>query len=182
MLNKIVAVSRRMENSHRLIWTMNVNRKEKRLERPMDAMERQVMNIFVAERWGCPRAYGMWGSGQLHATAALPKGERGPGTHWTGGWPGRWLGQSAMGYTNIRAGNIPPAVHPPANHFTDWAVPLCFPHGVSLWPLFCVVCFPLIEITRWLEKFPEKMWSINEILGSHSGEYEDDCLLGCCAV
>jgi hypothetical protein len=25
-------------------------------------------------------------SGQLHAPAALPLGERGPGTHWTGGW------------------------------------------------------------------------------------------------
>jgi hypothetical protein len=27
-------------------------------------------------------------SGQLHATAALPPGERAPDTHWIGGWVG----------------------------------------------------------------------------------------------
>jgi hypothetical protein len=27
-------------------------------------------------------------SGQLHAPAALPPGERAPGTHWIGGWVG----------------------------------------------------------------------------------------------
>jgi hypothetical protein len=27
-------------------------------------------------------------SGQLHASAALPRGERAPGTQWIGGWMG----------------------------------------------------------------------------------------------
>jgi hypothetical protein len=27
-------------------------------------------------------------NGYLHATAALPPGEKAPGTHWTGGWVG----------------------------------------------------------------------------------------------
>jgi hypothetical protein len=36
-------------------------------------------------------------SGQLHAPAALPPGERAPGTHWIGGWVDLRAGLDDMG-------------------------------------------------------------------------------------
>jgi hypothetical protein len=35
-------------------------------------------------------------SGQLHVPAALPPGEKAPGTHWIGGWVGPSVGLDAV--------------------------------------------------------------------------------------
>jgi hypothetical protein len=45
----------------------------------------------------------MEASGQLHAPAALPPGERAPGTHWIGGWVGPRTGLDDMEKRNVLA-------------------------------------------------------------------------------
>jgi hypothetical protein len=66
-------------------------------------------------------------SGQLHALAALPPGERAPGIHWIGGW----VGPRAILDTVVKR-KIPshrqesnhrnPIVQPVAQRYTDWAI------------------------------------------------------------
>jgi hypothetical protein len=45
--------------------------------------------------------HSMEASGQLHASAALPSGERYPGTHWTGGWVGPTAGLDTVEWREI---------------------------------------------------------------------------------
>jgi hypothetical protein len=55
-------------------------------------------------------------SGQLHTPAALPLGERAPGSHWIQGWVGPRADLEA-------AGNRTPAVQPVDRRYPDSAVP-----------------------------------------------------------
>jgi hypothetical protein len=66
-------------------------------------------------------------SGQLHAAAALPPGERTPGIHWIGGWVG-----PRSGLDDVKKGNILPvrdlncdlsAVQSVASRYIDCAIP-----------------------------------------------------------
>jgi hypothetical protein len=66
-------------------------------------------------------------SGQLHAPATLPP-EKGPGTHFIGGWVDPRAGQDNMEkwkFFTLPGLELPPllVVQPVASRYTDWAIP-----------------------------------------------------------
>jgi hypothetical protein len=63
-------------------------------------------------------------TGQLHAHAALPTGERAPGTHWIGGWVGPRTGLDAMQRRKIlpSPGLELRPLDRPASRYTDCAI------------------------------------------------------------
>jgi hypothetical protein len=66
-------------------------------------------------------------SGQLHAPAALPNGERAPETHWIGGWVDPSAGLDDMEkwkfFTLPGLELQPSVVQPVASRYTDCAIP-----------------------------------------------------------
>jgi hypothetical protein len=62
------------------------------------------------------------GSGQLHASTALPPGKAGQGNRRLGG-PQSRSGRYGEEKNLVAAGNRSPAVQPVARRYTDWANP-----------------------------------------------------------
>jgi hypothetical protein len=66
-------------------------------------------------------------SSQFHDPAALPPGERAPGTHWIGGWVGLRVGFDAVERRQISgfsqdSNPDPSTIQPVASRYTDWAI------------------------------------------------------------
>jgi hypothetical protein len=65
-------------------------------------------------------------SGQLHALAALPSGERTPVTHWIGGWMDPRTGlddvEKSIFLTHRDSNSDPSAVQSVASRYTDCAI------------------------------------------------------------
>jgi hypothetical protein len=64
-------------------------------------------------------------SGQLHASAALPPGERTPGTHWIGGWVDLRAGLEDLEkrkFLNLPGLELRPLDRPA--RYTDYAIPV----------------------------------------------------------